>query len=92
MLPPSDSRLRGDCRLFEEGLVDEADIEKIRLENKQRANRKAREEAEEEWVPRFFQLEDHHLIEGEKAWKYKHDNCYWKKRLTGNWEDLPDLW
>jgi hypothetical protein len=36
MLPPSDTRLRGDQRLFEEGKVEEADEEKIRLEVKQR--------------------------------------------------------
>jgi hypothetical protein len=44
-LPPSDTRLRGDQRLYEEGRVDEADEEKIRLEVKQRKNRKQMEEA-----------------------------------------------
>jgi hypothetical protein len=34
VLPLSDTRLRGDQRLFEEGKNDEADDEKIRLEVK----------------------------------------------------------
>jgi hypothetical protein len=34
VLPPSDTRLRGDQRLYEEGKSDEADIEKVRLEVK----------------------------------------------------------
>tara|TARA_B110000285_G_C15108633_1_gene609620 strand:+ start:1976 stop:2089 length:114 start_codon:yes stop_codon:yes gene_type:complete len=34
MLPPSDTRLRGDQRLWEEGKEDEADEEKVRLEVK----------------------------------------------------------
>jgi len=33
-IAPTDTRLRNDERLFEEGLVDEADEEKIRLEVK----------------------------------------------------------
>ena len=48
-LPPCDTRLRGDQRLFEEGQVDEADEEKIRLEVKQRKARKLREDAGGEW-------------------------------------------
>lgn len=41
-LAPTDSRLRPDQRLMEFGLWDEANIEKLRLENIQRIrNRKA---------------------------------------------------
>jgi hypothetical protein len=92
MLPPSDTRLRGDQRLFEEGKVDEADEEKVRLEVKQRQTRKARADAGEEWVSAFFKHEDHRLIEGETMWHYKPENCYWKKRASGNWKGQPDLW
>ena len=34
LLPPTDTRLRGDARFYENGQVDEADEEKIRLEVK----------------------------------------------------------
>ena len=40
---PSDSRRRPDQRLMEEGKWDEANEEKLRLEEKQRATRKQRE-------------------------------------------------
>ncbi len=42
---PTDSRLRPDQRLMEEGEWDEANREKVRLEEKQRATRRTREEA-----------------------------------------------
>lgn len=40
---PTDSRLRPDQRLMEEGRWDEANSEKLRLEEKQRATRRSRE-------------------------------------------------
>lgn len=40
---PTDSRLRPDQRLMENGRWDEANAEKLRLEEKQRAVRRARE-------------------------------------------------
>ena len=42
-MAPSDSRKRPDQRLMEEGQWDEANDEKLRLEEKQRAARKQRE-------------------------------------------------
>lgn len=47
-IAPTDSRNRPDQRLMEEGKWDEANVEKERLEEKQRAKRRAREaEAEQ---------------------------------------------
>lgn len=47
-IAPTDSRLRPDQRLMENGHWVEANAEKIRLEEKQRTERRAREaEAEE---------------------------------------------
>ncbi len=43
---PTDSRLRPDQRMMEDGDWDEADKEKFRLEEKQRATRRKREEAD----------------------------------------------
>ena len=40
---PTDSRLRPDQRLMEEGRWDEANVEKVRLEEKQRATRREKE-------------------------------------------------
>lgn len=40
---PTDSRLRPDQRLMEEGKWDEANKEKLRLEEKQRAVRRLKE-------------------------------------------------
>lgn len=42
-IAPTDSRLRPDQRLMEDGRWDEANAEKLRLEEKQRAVRRARE-------------------------------------------------
>lgn len=41
-IAPTDSRLRPDQRLMELGMWDEANIEKLRLEEKQRLKRKER--------------------------------------------------
>ncbi len=48
---PTDSRLRPDQRLLENGLVEEAGNEKYRLEEKQRAARKRREADRETYKP-----------------------------------------
>lgn len=47
-IAPTDSRNRPDQRLMEEGLWDAANIEKVRLEEKQRSVRKQREKLAEE--------------------------------------------
>ena len=44
---PTDSRRRPDQRLMEEGFWDEANAEKVRLEEKQRLVRKLREQEAE---------------------------------------------
>lgn len=50
-LPPTDSRRRPDQRFMEEGDYDRAAEEKHRLEEKQRAIRKQREENQIIWRP-----------------------------------------
>jgi hypothetical protein len=55
-IAPTDSRLRQDQRLFEEGKDKEADSEKIKLEVKQRETRKIREKNNEPIEsPLFFE-------------------------------------
>ena len=42
-LPPTDTRFRPDQRLYEAFKIEEAETEKYRLEEKQRATRKEKE-------------------------------------------------
>ena len=49
---PTDSRYRPDQRLLENSNVDEGSSQKFRLEEKQRAARRARESRKERWKPR----------------------------------------
>ncbi|PLW09514.1 hypothetical protein PCANC_24185 [Puccinia coronata f. sp. avenae] len=81
VLPPSDSRLRPDLRLFEKGLVDQADLVKKSLEEKQRVHRRLPEF--EGLLPAWFELDP----EG-KNWVYK--GGYFEKRQKGftDWADL----
>ena len=51
---PTDSRFRGDQRLFEEGKNEEADAEKKVLEQMQRAARKELEQKNETFKTKFF--------------------------------------
>ncbi|KAJ3210455.1 hypothetical protein HDU82_008121 [Entophlyctis luteolus] len=53
-LPYTDTRLRPDQRLLEEGRLVEAEAEKLRLEAKQRDARKRREKDGEVWEPKWF--------------------------------------
>ena len=43
------------CRMLEDGLVEEAQQEKERVEQKQRDTRVEREKLGEEWTPKFFE-------------------------------------
>ncbi|XP_047465411.1 oxysterol-binding protein-related protein 7 isoform X2 [Mugil cephalus] len=54
LLPPTDTRLRPDQRMLEEGKVEEADKKKDILEEFQRERRKELSKRGEEHVPRFF--------------------------------------
>lgn len=79
-LPPSsertklcstDSRLRPDIRLMEEGLIDRASEAKTRLEEKQREARKARKSRKEkEAQARWFAMGIHPLTKQED-WLYR---------------------
>ena len=53
-LPPTDSRLRPDQRMVEDGQLDEAETAKQRLEEAQRARRREMEESGVGWTPRWF--------------------------------------
>jgi hypothetical protein len=89
-LPPTDSRLRPDQRLVEEGEIDKAEGIKARLEERQRARRKVQEEHGENWEPKWFFKAG---VEGEEEiWRLKggKDN-YWEARSKEDWNGVLDI-
>ncbi|NWW65636.1 OSBP1 protein, partial [Ifrita kowaldi] len=95
---PTDSRLRPDQRLMESGRWDEANVEKQRLEEKQRAVRRRREaeavEALEEgedyegYIPLWFERKVD-AVTGELICVYK--GGYWEAKEKQDWSVCPDI-
>ncbi|KAL0950915.1 hypothetical protein HGRIS_007673 [Hohenbuehelia grisea] len=79
-LPATDSRYRPDVRALEEGDLDTAEAEKVRVEEAQRERRRRGEERQ----PRWFKEEG-------DEWVYA--GGYWEARARG-WKDAPiePLW
>jgi oxysterol-binding protein 1 len=84
-LPVTDSRLRPDQRALENGDLNLASVEKHNVEEFQRKQRKEREEAGIEWVPRYFEREIDEITEEEY---FKFNGKYWKDRATGKLKEL----
>jgi hypothetical protein len=80
VLPLTDSRYRPDVRALEEGNVDVAESEKLRIEEMQRERRKQQKDREPRW---FKQVGDEWIYTGE----------YWAGRLQG-WKGvkIDSLW
>jgi hypothetical protein len=76
ILPERDSRLRGDRLALEQGNLDLANKEKVRLEEKQRSERKARETTGEHYESKYFKKED------DQKWGHKwvSTGSYWTER------------
>jgi hypothetical protein len=87
-LPHTDSRFRPDQRLMESQKIDEAAIEKERLENKQRNARKIDQKNGVIHKPIFFD-ETYDDITGELIYVYKGN--YFDKRNSHDFSDLPNL-
>ena len=87
-LPHTDSRFRPDQRLMEYQKIDEAAIEKERLENKQRNARKIDQKNGVVHKPIFFD-ETYDDVTGELIYVYKGN--YFEKRNLHDFSDLPDL-
>ncbi|KAG7303494.1 hypothetical protein JYU34_012018 [Plutella xylostella] len=96
---PTDSRLRPDQRLMEEGLWDDANHEKLRLEEKQRTKRREAEaEAEAAaaagtrpppgpaplWFTRESEAGAPHL-------RHLYNHRYWEAKERQDWADCPDI-
>ncbi|EDW16470.1 oxysterol-binding protein 1 [Drosophila mojavensis] len=96
---PTDSRNRPDQRLMEEGRWDESNKEKVRLEDKQRTVRRAREaEAEQAaaegrpypvYEPMWFKREK---VEGSDEFVHVTKNTYWAAKAAQNWNGCPDIY
>ncbi|KAK2587462.1 hypothetical protein KPH14_003169 [Odynerus spinipes] len=95
---PTDSRLRPDQRLMEEGRWDEANAEKLRLEEKQRAVRRAREHDAEEaaaqglpyetWEPLWFKKQQDPYTD---SLCYMYSGEYWECKSKGDWSRCPNI-
>ncbi|XP_060533104.1 oxysterol-binding protein 1 isoform X2 [Cylas formicarius] len=95
---PTDSRLRPDQRLMENGRWDEANKEKLRIEEKQRSVRRRREaDAEraaaegrpyEPYKPLWFEQK----TEGDSdVITHVYKGTYWKCKEEQNWSACPDI-
>lgn len=88
-LPPTDCRFRPDERLYENGDVKGAGREKHRLEEKQRAAKKTREAAGDEWNPLWFELK-HNDLTGDEEWTF--NDRYWEVRKHRDYAQCPDIY
>ena len=104
-LPPTDTRLRPDQRAMEDGEYDLAAKEKNRVEEKQRAKRREREQDGDEYSPSWF-VKRQHKVTGEDFWDLKRkgesekaggdgpgkgDTDYWACRDGGEWSRSEDI-
>jgi hypothetical protein len=86
-MPVTDSRLRPDQKLLEDGRIDDAEALKGQLEESQRGRRKAMEDIGNEWKPKWFVTSG--VDEGEAVWKLKGGKeGYWETREKGEWKDV----
>ncbi|XP_011144778.1 oxysterol-binding protein 1 isoform X4 [Harpegnathos saltator] len=97
-IAPTDSRLRPDQRLMEDGRWDEANAEKLRLEEKQRAVRRAREHDAEKAAAQGFPYESYEpLWFKKKQDPYTDSRCYvyngeyWDCKSKGDWSRCPNI-
>ncbi|XP_070847353.1 oxysterol-binding protein-related protein 7 [Chaetodon trifascialis] len=90
LLPPTDSRLRPDQRMLEEGKVDESDRKKDDIEEFQRERRKELSKRGEEHVPRFFKKAKDSC--GRDVWLT--NETYWKLRENPGFANIENtiLW
>jgi len=88
VLPPTDSRFRPDQRFLENADYSKATAEKLRLEEKQRAARKAREQAGKPWKPLWFEPE-RDPQSGDIEWSF--NGRYWSARQRYDWSQCPDI-
>ena len=95
IIAPTDSRFRGDQRLFELGKQTEADEEKVRLEIKQRKARKDLADRNETHKVQYFEkYEEANPWTGKTEDRYRFKqgpDSYWEKRKRQDWTGAYDL-
>jgi len=91
-LPRTDTRFRPDQSLFERGRVEEADQEKLRVEQKQRELRKTMESRGEAWQARWFEKKVDPQTEDPEGQTWVYKGGYWETRETGEWNEKIALW
>ncbi|ODQ67631.1 hypothetical protein NADFUDRAFT_82056 [Nadsonia fulvescens var. elongata DSM 6958] len=90
LMAPTDTRLRPDQRLYEQGEIERPESLKLELEEHQRERRKADEADNKVWTPTFF---DKQINNGQELYVLKQGkDSYWHRRKTGNWDGLITLW
>ncbi|KTF83831.1 hypothetical protein cypCar_00031716 [Cyprinus carpio] len=87
LLPPTDTRLRPDQRLLEEGKIEETDKKKDEVEENQRERRKILAKRGEEHIPRFFRKTLD--AAGREVWLY--NGTYWKIRENPGFVNVKNL-
>uniref|UniRef100_A0A3B5L1F5 Oxysterol-binding protein n=1 Tax=Xiphophorus couchianus TaxID=32473 RepID=A0A3B5L1F5_9TELE len=87
LLPPTDTRLRPDQRMLEEGKVAEADKKKDDVEEIQRERRKQLGKRGEEHIPRFFKKAKDSC--GRDVWLT--NGTYWKLRDDPGFSNLENI-
>ncbi|KAL8250798.1 hypothetical protein R6Q59_034491 [Mikania micrantha] len=80
-LPPTDSRLRPDQRCLENGEYEMANVEKLRLEQRQRQARKMQERG---WKPQWF-------AKDKASDTFVYTGGYWEAREQAKWDSCPDI-
>ncbi|GBP41549.1 Oxysterol-binding protein 1 [Eumeta japonica] len=98
---PSDSRRRPDQRLMEEGLWDDANTEKLRLEEKQRAKRRELEAAAEAAAARglpappaprpVWFTREAVAAPGSPHLQHLYNDRYWDCKARQDWALCPDI-
>ncbi|CAG9854060.1 unnamed protein product [Phyllotreta striolata] len=96
---PTDSRMRPDQRLMEEGNWDESNKEKVRLEEKQRSARRQRQSEAElatengesypPYTPAWFQQVKDEDVDG--VGHYTYNGNYWQCKEAQDWSRCPDI-
>ncbi|PVU94946.1 hypothetical protein BB561_002146 [Smittium simulii] len=87
LLPNTDSRLRPDLRLYEEGNVTDAEIIKNKLEDAQRTKNNELAKRSEKWVPKWFELTTDPSNSSLNVWRYK--GGYWNNSLENTFDKAP---
>ncbi|CAF4690525.1 unnamed protein product [Rotaria sp. Silwood1] len=86
---PTDSRRRPDQRLMEEGRWDEANQEKLRVEEKQRQARRTRESSgHNSYDAKWFKKQHDSLTDSEM---HIYTNQYWECKQKQDWSRCDDI-